>query len=105
MVGKLYQLYEGGWLKVYYYDRIQFVMEVRDRWMIEVNYLELPQRYSVPIEFTMKQVEVKMQKDIIHPSKHAWMGECFYYYANKKLKAKQVKGYSLVSLYLYSSFL
>lgn len=101
MVGKLYQLYKGGWLKVYYYDGIEFVMEVRDRWMTEVNYPKPAQKYTVPVEAAMKQVDVKVEKGIVHPQqKHAWLTECFYYFADKNLKAKQVNDYSLVCLFL-----
>lgn len=99
-VGRIYQLYEGGWLKVYYYNGIEFVMEIRDRWMIEVKYPEPPQKYSLPIEFTLINSEVKVEEHVVPENNDVSLTECFYYYADKNLKAKTAADYSVVSLYL-----
>lgn len=60
LIGKLYQFYEGGWLKVYYYNGNQFLIEVLNRWLIELKCLEPSLLYKMAVESSALEMDAKL---------------------------------------------
>lgn len=57
-VGRVYNLREGGYLKLFFHNRYEFVIDtMMDRWMVEVRYPKTPVWCPLGVESSSIEVE------------------------------------------------